>query len=89
MAPDRAETIALALQAHRRGLKSPAQQGRGGQLVKELSARTHLDPEGALASVSRSTIDRWIRAYNKEGLKALRPTPRHGDGHRGDNGWRT
>lgn len=47
-----------------------------GRMVRELAARTHLDPAGRPVRVSRDTLDRWIRAWRRGGFDALVPTPR-------------
>jgi hypothetical protein len=39
---------------------SPAERGR---LVRALAATTHLAPDGAMRTVSRGTLDRWIVDY--------------------------
>lgn len=52
---------------------SPAERGR---LVRELAARTWVTPEGTERSFSRTTIDRWLRAYCREGLAGLAKLPR-------------
>jgi putative transposase len=45
-------------------------------MVRELTARTHLDPAGRPVRVSRETLDRWIRAWRRGGFDALVPHPR-------------
>jgi putative transposase len=52
---------------------SPAERGR---LARELAARTWATPEGTERQVSRTSIDRWLAAYAKEGLAGLAPVPR-------------
>ncbi len=52
---------------------SPAERGR---LARELAARTWVTPEGAERQVSRTSIDRWLAAYAKDGLAGLAPVPR-------------
>ena len=47
-----------------------------GMLVRSLAAREHLGPAGRWVRVSRTTVDRWIRAYRRGGFDALVPTPR-------------
>jgi len=47
-----------------------------GRMVRELAARTHLDPAGRRVRVSRETLDRWIRAWRSGGFDALVPSPR-------------
>lgn len=47
-----------------------------GALVRALAAREHLGPDGRWVRVSRTTLDRWIRAYRVGGFEALAPAPR-------------
>ena len=47
-----------------------------GVLVREIAARTHTDPFGNPLTISRETLDRWIRAYRGGGFEALVPEPR-------------
>jgi putative transposase len=47
-----------------------------GALVRELAAREHLGPDGRWVRVSRTSVDRWVRAYRSGGYAALVPTPR-------------
>ncbi len=48
-----------------------------GEMVRQLAKETHKTLDGEMRSVSRSTIDRWIRMYNKGGFKALFPSAHH------------
>jgi putative transposase len=50
-----------------------------GILVRRL-AGDHETPTGELRSVSRNTLDRWIRRYRAEGLAGLRDRPRSDKG---------
>jgi putative transposase len=52
---------------------SPAERGR---VVRELAGRTWVTPEGTERSFSRTSIDRWLRAYARDGLAGLRRVPR-------------
>jgi len=52
---------------------SPAQRGR---LARELAARSWVGPEGTERQISRTSIDRWLAAYAKDGLAGLAPVPR-------------
>ncbi len=54
---------------------SPAERG---ELVRALASVEHLGPEGTHVSISRPTLDRWIRAWRAGGFDALMPTPRVG-----------
>lgn len=47
-----------------------------GMLVRSLAAREHLGPDGRWVRVSRTTLDRWVRAYRAGGFAALVPAPR-------------
>jgi len=47
-----------------------------GALVRQTAARAHTHPDGSARGYSRDTIDRWLRAWRKGGLEALRPAPR-------------
>ena len=46
-----------------------------GRLVRAVSEREHVDPDGRLVRISRTTLDRWIRAYRHGGFEALVPRP--------------
>jgi len=52
---------------------NPAERG---VLVRQIAARPHAHPDGTERRYSRGTIDRWIRAWRRGGLDALRPMPR-------------
>jgi putative transposase len=47
-----------------------------GRMVREIAARTHMDPFGRPVRVSRESLDRWIRAWRAGGFDALVPSPR-------------
>src|SRR5215467_6344774 len=51
-----------------------------GALVRQIAARAHAHPDGSSRVYSRGTIDRWLRAWRKGGLEALKP------GERSDTG---
>jgi putative transposase len=51
-----------------------------GALVRSIATHTHADPDGEARHYSRTTIDRWIRAWRKGGVAALAPTPRSDTG---------
>jgi len=70
----------VAISPGRRGPKPPPDQGRARPLVRELSARVHEDPSGEAVTLSRGTLDRWIRAYFKDKLKGLHPVRRSDTG---------
>ena len=52
---------------------APAERGA---LVRQIAARCHAHPDGSSRRYSRGTIDRWLRAWRKGGLDALKPSPR-------------
>lgn len=71
------EQVAL----HRYQVVSPALAPRltaaeRGLIVRTIASQEHLHPSGEVCSYSRSTIDRWIRAYNQQGLRGLSPGKR-------------
>src|SRR6266480_2044670 len=47
-----------------------------GALVRQIAARDHQHPDGSRRRYSRGTVDRWLRAWRRGGLAALRPSPR-------------
>jgi len=47
-----------------------------GALVRQIAARDHQHPDGSRRRYSRGTIDRWLRAWRRGGLEALKPSPR-------------
>ena len=46
-----------------------------GVIVRDLASRLHRHPSGCDVTVSRHTIDRWLRAYRSGGFDALLPAP--------------
>jgi putative transposase len=52
---------------------SPAERGR---IVRALAAAAHLAPDGTMRAFARGTLDRWIAAYQANGLDGLRPAKR-------------
>src|SRR5260370_29068912 len=73
----RAEQVALFRYQLIREAADPALSTRQrGRLVRELAARAHPGPFGDSVTVSRETIDRWIRAWRAGGVAALAPPPR-------------
>lgn len=46
-----------------------------GKLVRELACRSWTDPDGKSVTITRGTVDRWIRAWRTGGFAALVPTP--------------
>ena len=71
------EQIALhrwAVIAEAAGQKlTPAERGA---LARQVAARAHAHPDGSSRRYSRGTIDRWLRAWRRGGLDALKPSPR-------------
>jgi len=53
--------------------RSPAERGL---IVRSLASRSWTTPKGEEHHYSRSTIDRWITDYHRDGLAGLRPVPR-------------
>jgi putative transposase len=51
-----------------------------GAVVRQIAAREHAHPDGTARRYSRGTIDRWLRAWRKGGVDALRPSPRSDTG---------
>ncbi len=49
-----------------------------GVLVRELAGGMHEHPSGEPRIVSRSSVDRWVRAYRRGGFEALKPIQREG-----------
>lgn len=47
-----------------------------GRLVRALSEREHVGPDGRLVRVARGTLDEWIRDYRRGGFEALVGRPR-------------
>lgn len=75
-----ARDVALFRYSLIRPLADPALGGAArGALVRELAAQQHRGPAGDMVTVSRSTVDRWIRAWRAGGFDALIPPPRHVD----------
>jgi putative transposase len=56
-------------------LTTPRQRGA---LVRALARQDHLGPDGTRVRVSRSTLDRWIKAWCAGGFDALMPPLRDG-----------
>jgi putative transposase len=74
---ERARAVGLFRYQLIREAADPAHSTRArGRMVREIAARTHLDPTGRPVRVSRDTLDRWIRVWRAGGFDALVPTPR-------------
>ena len=73
----RARDIALFRYALIRPLADPGlSPAERGALARELAARVHQGPFGAPVTVSRASVDRWVRAWRAGGFDALIPTER-------------
>ena len=74
---ERAELIALfRYQLIRAAADDQIGAKARGLMVRELAAQEHPWPFGGTKRFSRESIDRWIKAWKKEGFDALKPTPR-------------
>jgi putative transposase len=74
---DRAQDIALYRYSLIRPLADPGlSAGERGALVRQLAAQVHLGPSGQPVTVSRASLDRWIRAWRAGGFDALIPAER-------------
>lgn len=77
---DRRRDVALFRYALIREAADPKLSPRvRGELVRALTAREHVGPDGEPIRVSRVTLDRWIRAWRQGGFEALLPRPRARD----------
>ena len=47
-----------------------------GPMVRALAAAEHPGPDGAPVRYSRETLDRWIRAWHRDGFDGLKPRAR-------------
>jgi len=71
---DRARDIALYRYSLIRPLADPGlSPTERGHLVRELAAGVHVGPCGEPVTVSRASLDRWIRAWRAGGFDALIP----------------
>ena len=74
---DRATDIALFRYALIRQAADPSLSHAGrGAMVRALAGVEHPGPDGTPVTVSRNSIDRWIRAWRGGGFEALKPGPR-------------
>jgi putative transposase len=74
---DRAKDIALYRYSLIRPLADPGlSPGERGALVRALAAQVHIGPTGEAVTVSRASLDRWIRAWRAGGFDALIPAER-------------
>jgi len=73
----RAEQVALFRYQLIREAADPSLTVRQrGRIVREIAARAHEGPFGEPVTVSRGTIDRWIRSWREGGFAALAPPAR-------------
>ena len=74
---DRASEVALfRYSLVRELLTEKLTKAERGRRVRDLATRTHVGPGGEAVSVSRGTIDRWVRTLRAGGFAALKPAPR-------------
>lgn len=74
---DRTREVGLFRYALIREAADPALSSRQrGMLVRELAQGDHVGPFGQRVSVSRETLDRWIKAWRVGGFDALLPATR-------------
>jgi putative transposase len=74
---DRAQQVGLFRYSLVRELASERLSGRErGAMARGLAAREQIGPDGLWVRVSRTSIDRWVRAYREGGFAALVPAPR-------------
>ena len=86
MLEDRREAEALWRYGLIRELLEPSlTRAERGALARALTASVHRYVDGSLRSVSRSSVDRWVRAYRAGGFRALHRRARQG-GARSDAG---
>jgi putative transposase len=73
---ERARRVALFRYELIQEVLDPALTSRQrGRLVRELAGREHDGPFGEKVSVSRQTVDRWVRWWRTGGFAALVPQP--------------
>jgi len=73
----RARDIALFRYALIRPLADPGlSPGERGRLVREVAAQVHAGPFGEPVTVSRASLDRWIREWRAGGFDSLVPAER-------------
>jgi putative transposase len=74
---DRAQAVGLFRYSLVRELASERLSNRErGVLARSMAAREHIGPDGLWVWVSRTSLDRWTRAYRLGGFEALVPAPR-------------
>jgi putative transposase len=74
---DRAQQVGLFRYSLVRELASERLSGRErGALARQMAVREHVGPDGLWVRVSRTSLDRWTRAYRQGGFEALVPAAR-------------
>lgn len=74
MVDDRAQQVALFRYSLVRELASERLSNRErGALARSMAAREQIGPDGLWVRVSRTSLDRWTRAYRLGGFEALVP----------------
>src|SRR5680860_1565681 len=74
---DRTEKIALfRYQLIRAAADASVTTRQRGPMVRDLAAMGHPGPFGGTVTISKDTIDRWIRAWRRGGFDALKPRGR-------------
>lgn len=77
---DRAEKTALfRYQLIREAADASLTSRQRGPMVRALAATEHTGPSGQGVRYSRETLDRWIRAWQREGFDGLKPRERAAD----------
>jgi putative transposase len=81
VAPDPAEELALwRYHLIAEALDRRIGSRERGLIVRRLAGQEHVGPDGEPRTVSRNTLDRWIRAYREQGLVGLQDRPRSDQG---------
>src|SRR6266700_1251211 len=74
---ERARAVGLFRYMLIREAADPALSSRQrGKLVRAIAVREHADPSGRPVRLTRWTLDRWIRMWQRGGFDALVPAPR-------------
>jgi putative transposase len=74
---DRAQDVALYRYSLIRPLADPnLSAAERGRLVRQMADQVHIGPSGQAVTVSRASLDRWIRAWRAHGFDALIPAQR-------------
>ncbi|MEU1394053.1 MULTISPECIES: helix-turn-helix domain-containing protein [unclassified Nonomuraea] len=75
---ERAQTVGLwRHQLIRQAADQELTTRQRGRMVRQIAESTHEGPFGEPIAVSRATLDRWIRDWNRGGFDALVPSPRN------------